>query len=242
MTKVTVENTRDLLFTNFVDRRGRSSRADAFRAVDEMWSWSLPRLGRWPAWWFNWRFHSRFDLPDDLAPGPFNELDWLLDQSATIPSWQDPSGFLAAVSAWRHDLPPIDRTLLDDSTANIPHLTPLYLELLRRLDAKLPTPCRVAPEANEADLAGLILHRMIGDFTPERRAVLEALLTADRGNQQFFGRLTFAVAAVEWLTSPQPDWNAPPPPRPPLREQVVTWAFIVGCVVAVGSVIYAVTK
>lgn len=151
---------------------------------------------------------------------------------------------------WWAKLPADDRELIEAHycqedagkvQSHLAYFTRAHLELLHLLDLESPVAGTLKCETDENDLARLILKRESGDFPDESRSVLETLLIGEQGNQQFYTRLMACVAELEWLLGTKPDWESMELPAPPsLREKIVTWAFLSGCLAALGSVIYAI--
>lgn len=158
----------------------------------------------------------------------------------------------AALFTWWATLPTISRNSLEtyyrkplttNTVTDFGEFTSLHLEALHQIDRNVNSTMAINLDVNESAISQLTLQRVVGDFSEERRLVLEALLMGDNANQQLYLRLMLIVAEFEWLIGPKPDWSTLEiPVVPPWRERLVTWAFIVGVISAIGSVIYTATR
>ncbi len=250
MAKPTIAELQPAFRDFFVRLRVGCRYADAMRVVSESWEWvNVRRRGRFgqPRRWTGlWKgglseASKHFEVADSVQE---DMLPFVEHCIAAAPDRRP------VMLEWWATLPTADRMLIegyylrpgDKVVGDMPAFTHLHLDLLHRLDREAPVPDTRPPETAETDLARLTLQRAVGDFPDDRRAVLEALLIGEPGNQRFYVRLTHAVAEMEWRFGPQPDWDAPPPPKPPLREQLVSWAFMAACCLALASVAYAIMK
>jgi hypothetical protein len=249
LAKATIEDVQAYLRDLFAQLRIGGGYAEAMRVVRAVFARLTPRAGKIRKSLLPrlvnraaTRAEPRVELSPDVTKVIVDQIDAFIDAAPDR---------RVVILEWWATLPTPDRTLIEsyylrpaaEPIADMAAFTRLHLELLHRVDREAPVKDSKPAETDETDLARLTLQRAVGDFDGERRAVLEALLTGERGNQQFFVRLTHAVAELEWRLGPQPDWaEFQPPPPIPLREQLVTWAFMAGCCLAVASVIYAIFK
>ncbi len=248
MAKATVHEMQAGLRDQFLRLRMGSHYGEALRLVRESWAWMLATGSRFWGRTLHWHAHLEIvttEAHNELSPDLMTTLDAHVDKTMAVAADRRP-----IMLEWWATLPAADRLLIegyylrpgDKVVGDMAAFTHLHLDLLHRFDREAPVPDARTPETDETDLARLTLQRAVGDFPDDRRAVLEALLIGEPGNQSFYARLTHAVAELEWRFGPQPDWDAPPPPRPQVRERLVSWAFVAGCGLAVASVIYAIIK